>query len=76
VLGHSADALLEPLAQDDPDAGALRDGAKELDQHYVPARYPNSLPGTIPFQAYTAEQARRSLAHAQRIVELARRKTR
>jgi len=76
VLGHSVDALLEPLERDDPEAGALRDGAKELDQHYVPARCPNSLPGTIPFQAYTEEQARRSLAHAQRIVELARRKTR
>jgi HEPN domain-containing protein len=69
VLGHSVDALLEVLETAEPGAAALRDGAKELDQHYVPARYPNSLPGNAPFRVYTAEQARRALGHARAIVD-------
>jgi HEPN domain-containing protein len=72
VLGHSVDALLEPLEASLPEAGRLRDGAKELDQHYVPTRYPNGLPGNVPFRAYTAEQARRALGHARAIVDFAR----
>lgn len=76
VLGHSADALLEALESEEAEASALRDGAKELDQHYVPARYPNSLPGTVPFQAYGEAQARRAVGHARRIVEFVQRRVR
>jgi HEPN domain-containing protein len=72
VMGHSVDGLLEALEADLPDAATLRNGAKELDQHYVPTRYPNGLPGNVPFQAYTEEQARRSLLHARAIVAFAR----
>jgi HEPN domain-containing protein len=73
VMGHSVDGLLEALEADAPDVAELRNGAKELDQHYLPARYPNSLPGNVPFRAYTAEQARRALGHARSIVGFARR---
>jgi len=72
VLGHSVDGLLEALEARDEAAAALRDGAKELDQHYVPARYPNGLPGNVPYRAYTAEQAARSLATARRVLDWAR----
>jgi len=70
VLGHSVDGLLERLA--DPTADALRPGATELDQFYVPTRYPNGLPGNVPYRAYTAEQASRALEAARRIVDFAR----
>lgn len=76
VLGHSVDGLLEALQRSEPAVGALRGGAKELDQHYVPTRYPNGLPGNVPFEAYTAEQARRALEHARAIVGLAQRRVR
>jgi HEPN domain-containing protein len=72
VMGHSVDGLLEALEADAPEVAALRSGAKELDQHYVPTRYPNGLPGNVPFQAYTEEQARRSLGHARVVVSFAR----
>jgi HEPN domain-containing protein len=72
VMGHSVDGLLAPLESDLPKLGALRDGAKELDQHYLPTRYPNGLPGNVPFRAYTAEQARRALGQARSIVAFAR----
>jgi len=72
VMGHSVDGLLAALEADCPEAVDLRNGAKELDQHYVPTRYPNGLPGNVPFQAYTAEQARRALGHARAIAAFAR----
>ncbi len=72
VMGHSVDGLLVALEADCPEAAGLRDGAKELDQHYVPTRYPNGLPGNVPFQAYTAEQARRALGHARAVAAFAR----
>jgi HEPN domain-containing protein len=72
VMGYSVDGLLVALEADCPEAAGLRDGAKELDQHYVPTRYPNGLPGNVPFQAYTAEQARRALGHARAVAAFAR----
>lgn len=72
VMGHSVDGLLESLEAQAPEVAELRDGAKELDQHYVPTRYPNGLPGNVPFRAYTGEQARRALGHARSIVAFAR----
>jgi HEPN domain-containing protein len=74
VMGHSVDGLLAALEADCPEVADLRDGAKELDQHYVPTRYPNGLPGNVPFQAYTAEQARRALGHARAVTAFARRR--
>jgi HEPN domain-containing protein len=72
VFGHSVDALLEALESVLPAVSSLREGAKELDQHYVPTRYPNGLPGNIPSRAYTEAQARRALEHARAIVGFVR----
>jgi HEPN domain-containing protein/predicted nucleotidyltransferase len=72
VMGHSVDGLLESLAPDLPQVEALRDGAKELDQHYVPTRYPNGLPGNVPFRAFTRDQAQRAVGHARAILTFAR----
>lgn len=74
VMGHSVDALLEALEPGEAEVARLRDGAKELDQHYVPTRYPNGLPGNVPFRAYTRDQARRALEHAAAVVAFARRR--
>jgi len=73
VLGHSVDGLLEALGVEDAEVTELRAFAKQLDQHYVPARYPNALPGSVPFQAYTEEQAARAVEAATRILALAQR---
>lgn len=72
VLGHSVDGLLERLEPGDPDVDALRPAAQELDQYYVPTRYPNGLPGNVPYRAYTAQQSARAVESARRIVAFAR----
>ncbi|WP_234554322.1 HEPN domain-containing protein [Thermus caliditerrae] len=39
--------------------------ALALDKLYIPTRYPDALPGLIPKEAYTREEAEEALAHAQ-----------
>lgn len=72
VLGHSVDGLLDRLGDAEAGVDALRDAARELDQLYVPTRYPNGLPGNVPYRAYTAAQSARAVEGARRIVEFAR----
>jgi HEPN domain-containing protein len=40
--------------------------AKELDKHYVPARYPNFHPEGAPMDYYTALEARRAVDGAEK----------
>jgi len=70
VLGHSLVELLDALGG----AGgpALREGAQQLDQYYVPTRYPNGLPGGVPAEVFTRRQAEEAVAIARRMVAFAR----
>jgi len=51
---------------DHPGLAALREAAQELDQYYVPTRYPNGLPGGAPAHVYTRRQASAAVAAARR----------
>lgn len=72
VLGHSLVELVERLRDRVPELAALREPAGVLDQYYVPTRYPNGLPGGVPFEAFGAAQASAALEQATRFLELAR----
>ena len=74
--GHSVRALLEAVLERGgapEDAAALRSAARELDRHYVPTRYPNSVPEGAPFEAYDEEESRRAIAAAETVVRFGRR---
>ncbi|MEA3344963.1 MAG: HEPN domain-containing protein [Chloroflexota bacterium] len=45
--------------------------AQELDGHYIPSRYPNSVPFGQPYEFYNEEKGERCVTYAQRIVEAA-----
>ena len=47
---------------------ALMADARELDLHYIPARYPNGLPSGYPFQFYDQKVAMRALKSAEKNV--------
>lgn len=66
--GHSLLGLVRglPVAGDLPEA--LGDAARELDRHYIPARYPNSYPEGAPYEYYTKGAAERALAQAEQIL--------
>jgi HEPN domain-containing protein len=69
--GHAAHALLRTLPTpllDGADVEALRAAARELDRHYIPSRYPNSIPEGAPFEVYDEEQSKRAIAAAERIL--------
>lgn len=69
--GHSVAALLASLPIEVP-AGLL-DLARELDKHYVPARYPDSLPEGAPHDYYTRSEAARAVEQASAVLEFCER---
>ena len=71
VLGHSVAVLAGRYAERVPELADLRDQAGVLDQYYIPTRYPNGLPGGLPFMAFTEEQATNAVAAAERFLLLA-----
>lgn len=68
VFGHS----LVQLSAELPLVGDLREELAVLDQYYIPTRYPNGLPGALPYEVYTRKQAEQALEMSRRVIELAR----
>jgi HEPN domain-containing protein len=64
--------LLDGLLSARPDLADLRDAARQLDQYYIPTRYPNGLPGAIPSEAFTSKQATEAVAFARQFITKAR----
>jgi HEPN domain-containing protein len=73
VLGHSIVELAGRLASAMPEVGRLREQAGQLDQYYVATRYPNGLPGGVPFEAFGERQAREAVEAARAFVAIAKR---
>ena len=48
---------------------------ENLDQLYVPTRYPNGLPGGVPAEVFSREQASEAIDEAERIIEFAAART-
>jgi HEPN domain-containing protein len=71
VIGHSLVELLAPLAAQDPSLASLRPAAARLDQLYIPTRYPNGLPGGVPAEVFSGEQAAEAIAQAAQFIERA-----
>lgn len=70
VIGHSIERLCSVAAEFDKD---FLDKAKTwsiLDGYYVPTRYPNSLPDSIPSKVYTSHAAAEAVTLAEEIVQL------
>lgn len=72
VLGHSLVELLSTLSGAHAVAPEIREGTQQLDQYYVPTRYPNGLPGGVPAEVFTRRQAEEAVGIARRIVAFAR----
>ncbi len=73
VLGHSLVELLDGLSDDHPALRGVREVAQQLDQYYIPTRYPNGLPaGAVPSAVFTRRQAEDAVAGARAISEIAR----
>ncbi|PYM65075.1 MAG: DNA-binding protein [Candidatus Rokuibacteriota bacterium] len=73
VFGHSLVELLDDLGRDDRELGRLREAAQQLDQYYIPTRYPNGLPGGVPADVFSRRQAVEAVAFARDFIAEARR---
>jgi HEPN domain-containing protein len=69
AYGHALSRLLEGLKGVGLEApGDLPEAAKELDLHYIPARYPDAYPEGSPHLYYTAKRASEALEVAEAIL--------
>ena len=68
VLGHSVERLCEAAAERDHSFRHRAAAWAILDGYYVPTRYPNSLPGSIPAHVYSRPVAQEAVALAREVV--------
>lgn len=71
VIGHSVLELARRARPAAPELEAHEPLAGTLDQYYVATRYPNGLPGGLPYEAFTAEQAGAAVDGAGRLLAIA-----
>ncbi|MBS4007072.1 MAG: HEPN domain-containing protein [Clostridium sp.] len=72
VTGHSVTALATWAEQFDAAFAALRDEVAILDGYYIPTRYPNGIPDSIPAKVYTRKPAEEALRLAEKTIEFVR----
>ena len=68
-MTHSTVQLMSEACSFIPSLEDLVDNARELDLHYIPARYPNGLPGGFPHSFYGEKTARSAIQSAERIIQ-------
>ena len=64
VVGHSVEALCRWAIEIDDSFEPLRERVAPLDAYYIPTRYPNGLPDSIPARIYTRPVAEEVLKMA------------
>jgi len=72
VLGHSIERLCGEAARWDPQFDKQVGTWAILDGYYVPTRYPNSIPDSIPARIYTRDAAGQEVRLADGIVAFVR----
>ena len=72
VFGHSLFEMIQDLGKHDDAFQRVSKEARRLDRFYVPTRYPNGLPGGMPFQVYSREDLQEALLDVRNICETAR----
>ncbi|NPV08248.1 MAG: HEPN domain-containing protein [Anaerolineae bacterium] len=72
IWGHSVAELAKQCSVHEPSFADLAAEAAQLDQFYIPTRYPHGLPSpAVPSETYTAAQAEMASASVERIIDLA-----
>ena len=73
--GYSVAELIDMLSSDLKLPEGIRDKALELDQAYIPSRYPNALPASFPGKTFTRAMAERLTEYAEQIISNCHAKT-
>jgi len=72
VIGHSLFDFCEKMKINVSEVSLIINECRRLDRYYIPTRYPNGLPGGIPFRHYTEEDIRSALEDVERVVNFCR----
>lgn len=72
VRGHSITDVLQQMGPKASPPEAVLDAARELDQVYITARYPNGFASGAPADYFTEKTSRRLIDRAQTILEFCR----
>ena len=72
VLGHSLFEMVLELRKKETSFRKIEEESKRLDRYYIPARYPNGLPGGSPFQTYMAKDLEAALRDVERVLSMSR----
>ena len=67
--GHSVTHLLTILPEGDRPSEDLVNRGRELDKHYIPARYPNGFESGAPADYFTEAEARRAIENGRLILD-------
>lgn len=72
IIGHSIERLCTQATEYFPEFGERKSRWALLDAYYIPTRYPNGLPGSIPARVYDRETAQGAVGLAAEVVEFAK----
>ena len=72
VWSHALADLCEDAMNFDPSFDVLKSEAMLLDKHYLGTRYPSSLPGGVPAEAYDGHDSARALEIARNALAFVR----
>ena len=71
VTGHWLLNLVSTLEPSYPSVSVFHSLARTLDRYYIPTRYPNALPGSVPFEVYERDDADAAVSGAGQVVRAA-----
>jgi HEPN domain-containing protein len=71
LLTHSVVTMIRSITPQVPELADMLEEGRQLDLHYIPARYPNGLPDGIPHLFYGEAMASQALQAAERILSAA-----
>lgn len=69
VWGHSVGDLCKDAMTFSSDFESIEQKANSLDKYYIPTRYPDALPGSIPSKVFDEDDASKAISLAEGIVE-------
>lgn len=69
IITHSTYTLARECAQENNVFNSILSMCAELDKHYIPSRYPNGLPDSIPSEVYLKEDAQTCINNSQKILD-------
>ncbi|MFZ3167502.1 MAG: HEPN domain-containing protein [Candidatus Methanoperedens sp.] len=70
LITHSTYTLAKECAQENSVFNSILSICAELDKNYIPSRYPNGLPDSIPSEVYLKQDAQVSINHSEKILEI------